>query len=47
VYDALEEDFRTYKINRDPNCPACSLDPDQIVIAEYDELCMPHGPAGH
>jgi molybdopterin/thiamine biosynthesis adenylyltransferase/rhodanese-related sulfurtransferase len=45
VYDAMEEDFRTYKINRDPNCPTCSLPPDQIVIAEYDEYCMPHPPA--
>jgi molybdopterin/thiamine biosynthesis adenylyltransferase len=45
VYDALEEDFRTYKINRDPNCPACSLPPEQITIAEYDEYCMPHPPA--
>jgi len=44
VYDALEEDFRTYRINRDPNCPACSLPPEQIVIAEYDEYCMPHPP---
>ena len=25
-----------------PDCPACSIDPDDIVIAEYDELCMPH-----
>jgi hypothetical protein len=22
--------------------PACSTDPERIVIAEYDELCMPH-----
>jgi molybdopterin/thiamine biosynthesis adenylyltransferase/rhodanese-related sulfurtransferase len=42
TYDALEESFRTFKINRDPNCPACSLDPDDIVIAEYDDLCLPH-----
>lgn len=42
VYDALEESFRNYKIHRDPNCPACSLDPEDIVIAEYDEYCMPH-----
>ncbi len=41
-YDSLEESFRNYKIRRDPNCPACSLDPDDIVIAEYDEYCMPH-----
>jgi sulfur-carrier protein adenylyltransferase/sulfurtransferase len=42
VYDALEETFRNYKINRDPTCPACSLPPDEIVIAEYDEFCNPH-----
>lgn len=41
-YDALEESFRTYKMRRDPNCPACSLDPADIQIAEYDDLCMPH-----
>ena len=42
TYDALEQSFRTFKIRRDPNCPACSIDPANIVIAEYDELCMPH-----
>ncbi len=42
AYDSLEQSFRTFKVNRDPECPACSLDPDQIVIAEYDEFCMPH-----
>ncbi|MFN8040290.1 MAG: molybdopterin-synthase adenylyltransferase MoeB [Acidimicrobiales bacterium] len=49
AYDALEQSFRTYKINRDPACPACSVDPAQLVIAEYDELCSPHplqAPAG-
>ncbi len=42
AYDSLEQSFRTFKVNRDPACPACSLDPADIVIAEYDELCMPH-----
>ena len=42
AYDALEESFRTFKIRRDPNCAACGINPDDIVIAEYDELCMPH-----
>jgi molybdopterin/thiamine biosynthesis adenylyltransferase/rhodanese-related sulfurtransferase len=42
AYDSLEQSFRTFKVNRDPECPACSLDAEQIVIAEYDELCMPH-----
>jgi molybdopterin/thiamine biosynthesis adenylyltransferase/rhodanese-related sulfurtransferase len=43
AYDALEQSFHTYKINRDPHCPACSIPADEIVIAEYDEHCMPHG----
>ncbi|MHB1582568.1 MAG: molybdopterin-synthase adenylyltransferase MoeB [Acidimicrobiales bacterium] len=42
AYDALEESFRTFKVRRDPNCPACGENAPPIVIAEYDELCMPH-----
>ena len=42
AYDALEESFRTFKVNRDPSCPACGSDAGEIVIAEYDDLCMPH-----
>ena len=41
-YDALEQSFRTFKVRRDPQCPACGPDAGEIVIAEYDELCMPH-----
>jgi molybdopterin/thiamine biosynthesis adenylyltransferase/rhodanese-related sulfurtransferase len=42
AYDALEETFRTYKMQRDPACPVCGEGAGEIVIAEYDELCMPH-----
>ena len=42
AYDALEESFRVFKVNRDPECPACGENAGDIVIAEYDELCMPH-----
>jgi molybdopterin/thiamine biosynthesis adenylyltransferase/rhodanese-related sulfurtransferase len=42
AYDALEESFRTFKVNRDPECPACGENAGEIVIAEYDDLCMPH-----
>jgi molybdopterin/thiamine biosynthesis adenylyltransferase/rhodanese-related sulfurtransferase len=41
-YDALEQSFRTFKVRRDPACPACGPDAGEIVIAEYDDLCMPH-----
>jgi molybdopterin/thiamine biosynthesis adenylyltransferase/rhodanese-related sulfurtransferase len=41
AYDALETSFRTFKVRRDPECPACGENA-QIVIAEYDDLCLPH-----
>jgi molybdopterin/thiamine biosynthesis adenylyltransferase/rhodanese-related sulfurtransferase len=42
TYDALDESFRTFKVRRDPSCPACGENAAPIVIAEYDDLCMPH-----
>jgi molybdopterin/thiamine biosynthesis adenylyltransferase/rhodanese-related sulfurtransferase len=41
AYDALEQSFRTFKVRRDPQCPACGENAE-IVIAEYDEHCLPH-----
>jgi molybdopterin/thiamine biosynthesis adenylyltransferase/rhodanese-related sulfurtransferase len=41
AFDALEESFRVFKVRRDPACPACG-EGAEIVLAEYDELCMPH-----
>ena len=42
AYDALEQSFRTFKVRRDPACPACGDDAGEIVIAEYDQYCLPH-----
>jgi molybdopterin/thiamine biosynthesis adenylyltransferase/rhodanese-related sulfurtransferase len=42
TYDSLDESFRTFKVRRDPACPACGENAAPIVIAEYDDLCMPH-----
>ena len=42
AYDALEQSFRTFKVRRDPSCPACGEHAGPIVIAEYDDLCLPH-----
>ena len=42
AYDSLEQSFRTFTVNRDPECAACAIDPDDLAIAEYDEHCMPH-----
>ncbi len=42
AYDALETSFRAFKVRRDPHCPACGPDVTEIVISEYDDLCLPH-----
>jgi adenylyltransferase/sulfurtransferase len=43
IYDALEEEFTTVNIGRDPDCLACS-DPDRPpMIVEYDQACRPAG----
>ncbi|MEO7443012.1 MAG: molybdopterin-synthase adenylyltransferase MoeB [Acidimicrobiales bacterium] len=42
AYDALDTSFRVFKVQRDPQCPACGDDAGPIVIAEYDQYCMPH-----
>jgi molybdopterin/thiamine biosynthesis adenylyltransferase len=42
AYDALEATFRTFRMQRDPACPACGPDAGELVIAEYDQFCMPH-----
>ncbi len=46
AYDAMEQSFRTFKVLRDPDCPACGPRAGELVIAEYDELCMPHPQPG-
>ncbi len=42
TYDSLDQSFRTFKVRRDPECPACGEHAGPIHIAEYDDLCMPH-----
>jgi sulfur-carrier protein adenylyltransferase/sulfurtransferase len=42
AYDALDQSFRTFKVRRDPQCPACGEHAAPIVIAEYDQQCLPH-----
>jgi sulfur-carrier protein adenylyltransferase/sulfurtransferase len=43
VYDALEEDFSSVSIDRNPDCPACA-DPERPPrIVEYDQTCRPGG----
>ncbi len=39
VYDALEQDFMTVSVRRDPDCPACG-NPERLpAIIDYDDTC--------
>jgi molybdopterin/thiamine biosynthesis adenylyltransferase len=40
TYDALEANFRTLKLRRDPECPTCSPGA-KVELIDYDEYCSP------
>ena len=39
IYDALEQDFVTLSLARDPDCPACADPDDPPPLVDYDETC--------
>jgi len=45
VYDALDQDFMTVKVNRDPSCPACADESTPPRLVDYDQSCLPVGRA--
>lgn len=43
IYDALDQEFTTVTIRRNPECPACS-DPERPpALVDYDQACRPGG----
>jgi sulfur-carrier protein adenylyltransferase/sulfurtransferase len=38
-YDALSMEFVELRMHRDPECPVCSKDPDQIHFIDYEQFC--------
>jgi adenylyltransferase/sulfurtransferase len=38
-YDALAMEFVELRMHRDPNCPVCSKNPDQIQFIDYEQFC--------
>ncbi|MDX6495641.1 MAG: sulfur-carrier protein adenylyltransferase/sulfurtransferase [Gaiellales bacterium] len=38
-YDALSMEFVELRMHRDPQCPVCSKDPDQIHFIDYEQFC--------
>ncbi len=43
TYDALDQDFRTLRFHRDPDCQACGDEDRPPRIVQYDELCRAAG----
>lgn len=41
TYDALEQEFRTLRIERNPACPACADPASPPHLVDYDETCAP------
>lgn len=41
VYDALDQDFTTVSVRRDPGCPACADPGRPPALVDYDETCLP------
>lgn len=39
LYDALEMSFTTIKIRKDPNCPVCSIAPEDVELIDYEQFC--------
>jgi len=48
LFDALAMDFRTLKLQRDPDCPVCGDAPTVTELIDYDQFCgvTPHANAG-
>jgi len=42
AYDSLEQSFREFKVRPDPTNEITWANRDRIVVAELDDLCMPH-----
>ena len=39
VYDALEADWQTIKVNKDPECPVCGKNPTVTELIDYEAFC--------
>ena len=39
MYDALQMNFNTFKIRRDPSCPVCGDNPTITELMDYQAFC--------
>jgi sulfur-carrier protein adenylyltransferase/sulfurtransferase len=43
LYDALEMNFREYKVRRNPKCPVCGDHPTVTQLIDYEQFCGVRG----
>jgi molybdopterin/thiamine biosynthesis adenylyltransferase/rhodanese-related sulfurtransferase len=39
LYDALDMEFNTIRVQKDPNCPVCSIAPEDVELIDYEMFC--------
>lgn len=39
LYDALEMEFNTIKVRKNPHCPVCSVPAEDVVLIDYEQFC--------
>jgi sulfur-carrier protein adenylyltransferase/sulfurtransferase len=39
LYDALDMEFNTIKVRKDPNCPVCGVPQDDVELIDYEQFC--------
>jgi adenylyltransferase/sulfurtransferase len=39
IFDALDMEFQTVKIRRDPGCPVCGDEPTVTELIDYEQFC--------
>jgi len=39
LYDALDMNFHTIKVRKDPNCPVCGVPKEQVELIDYEMFC--------
>ena len=39
IYDALEMNYRTVRVRKDPECPVCGKNPTITELIDYEEFC--------
>ena len=39
LYDALEARWQTIKVNKDPECPVCGMNPTVTELIDYEQFC--------